>query len=149
MGRGLPLLHLVTRSHPTRGRCFGWKSGDQGSLYVTGKSFIINFLPFVFCRPGYSPSVGQEEWVQHIGSQTQLGSGIPMVPVRAEQKRNAHELMGNVIYLHCMSKSFWRRRFHLQPTISIVLLKDKMQNDSSLCCFNAVFRLNARLNRPK
>lgn len=52
----------------------------------------FNFLPCVVCCPEYCPSVRQTECVQHIGSQTQLGSGAPMVSVNGEQKRNAHEL---------------------------------------------------------
>lgn len=99
MVRGLPLLHLVVQSRPTREDA-GRKSEDQERGAFTGKSFIINCLPFVFCFPGYSPSVKQIEYVQHIGSQTQLGSGIPMVPVWAEQRGNAHEWMVKAFSLH-------------------------------------------------
>lgn len=55
-------------------------------------------LLFVFSRPGCSPSVGQVVYVQHIGSQTWSCSGIPMVPMWAEQRRNAHKLMVKAMY---------------------------------------------------
>lgn len=86
------------------GRCRPKLSHRAVRCAFTRSSFIINLSPFVSRRPGHTPSVGQ---VQHIGSQTQLGSGIPMAPVWAEQRANTHELVVSAISFLCMSKSIF------------------------------------------
>lgn len=104
---GLPLLHLVIQSHPTREDA-GWKGEDQElacALLSRESPILLVFYHLSSVHPEYRSSVGQVEYVQHIGSQTRLGSGIPMVPVRTEK-----ELMVNVIhFLHNVICS-WKRR---------------------------------------
>lgn len=82
MPRGRPLLRLVTRGHPTREEMGVRARGREGGsgFAFRGKLLIFYHLPFE-----YTPSVGHVERVQHVGSQTRAGSGIPMVPVRVEE----------------------------------------------------------------
>lgn len=67
----------------------GWGVGVRNRLCVEGRvALLLIFHHLSLTAQNRLPSGGHvADHVQHIGSQMQLGSGIPMVPLRAEEKR--------------------------------------------------------------
>lgn len=67
----------------------GWGVGVRNRLCVEGRvALLLIFHHLSLTAQNRLPSGGHvADHVQHIDSQMQLGSGIPMVPLRAEEKR--------------------------------------------------------------